>query len=186
MKLFPVIALSGFAVLTLAAAEAPPSPALTAVRTVYLLPMSHGMDQFLADRLTAAHAVQVVSDPQTADAVFTDHLGENFEQSMQTLYPKPAPPTAADEKTDAKTETKKTDQSQASQIAATADKAAATAPVSTFGRGKGTFFLVDRRTRNVLWSTYQRPKGGHPDELRHTAEAIVRQFKAARSGKAED
>jgi len=182
MKLFPVIGLSGFAVLALAAAEAPPSPALTAVRTVYILPMSRGMDQFLADRLTVAHAVQVVSDPQTADAVFTDHLGENFEQSMETLYPKPAPPKAADDKGD----TRKTDQSQASEIAATADKAAATAPVSTFGRGKGTFFLVDRRTRNVLWSTYQRPAGSRPEELRHTAEAIVKQFKAARTGKAEE
>jgi len=187
MKLFPVIGLSGFAVMALGAAEAPPSPELTAVRTVYILPMSRGMDQFLADRLTTAHAVQVVSDPQTADAVFTDHLGENFEQSMETLYPKPAPQKAADDKAaDNKEETKKADQSQASQVAATADKAAATAPISTFGRGRGTFFLVDRRTRNVLWSTYQRPKGMHPDELRHTADAVVKQFKAARTGKAED
>jgi len=182
MKLFPVIALSGFAVLALSAAEAPPPPALAAVRTVYLLPMSKGMDQFLADRLTAAHAVQVVSDPQTADAVFTDHLGENFEQSMETLYPKPVPPKEADEKTD----TKKADKSEVSQIVGAADKAAATAPASTFGRGKGTFFLVDRRTRNVLWSTYQRPSGGRPEELKHTAELIVKHFKAARSGKAED
>jgi hypothetical protein len=174
--------LSGFAVLALAAAEAPPSPALTAVRTVYILPMSRGIDQFLADRLTVTHAVQVVSDPQKADAVFTDHLGENFEQSMETLYPKPAPPKTSD----AKEDTKKADQSQVGQLVASSNQAAATAPVSTFGRGRGTFFLVDRRTRDVLWSTYQKPTGSHPEELKHTAEAIVKQFKAARSGKAED
>ena len=182
MKLLPVIGLSGFAVLALAAAEAPPSPELAAVHTVYILPMSRGMDQFLADRLTVTHAVQVVSDPQKADAVFTDHLGENFEQSMENLYPKPAPSKVADQKDD----TKKADQSQLGQLVATADQAGATAPMSTFGRGRGTFFLVDRQTRNVLWSTYQKPAGSRSDELRHTAEAIAKKFKAARTGKAEE
>ena len=30
---------------------------------------------------------------------------------------------------------------------------------STFGRGKGTIFLVDVKTRRVLWSVFEPPKG---------------------------
>jgi len=183
MKLFQVIGFASFAALALAAADAPPPPQIAAVQRVYILPMSRGMDQFLADRLTALNIIQVVSDPQNADAVFTDHLGANFEESMDTLYPKPAPP--APPKADDDT-TKKTGQSHVEEIVGAADKAQASAPVSTFGRGRGTFFLVDRHSRNVLWSTYRKPAGTRPDDLRHTADYVARQFKQARTGKQEE
>jgi len=51
------------------------------------------------------------------------------------------------------------------------------AHISTFGRGKGTFFLVDRGTRAVLWSAYQRPKDTTPGELEKTAEKVVKQLR---------
>ena len=44
------------------------------VSSVYILPMSGGMDQFLANRLTTLGVFQVVTDPQRADAVITDRI----------------------------------------------------------------------------------------------------------------
>ena len=59
---------------------------LSDIKTVYVLPMSNGLDQYLAVELTTGAVLQVVTDPQKADAVFTDHLGESFEQTLADLY----------------------------------------------------------------------------------------------------
>jgi hypothetical protein len=175
MKWLYLIGLAGLAVLPLAAAEAP-APQLAGVQTVYILPMGNGMDQYLANCLTSMHVVQVAADPQNADAIFTDRLGETFEHRLEDLYPKPAPPKADGDKS-------KDDDSAVNDAATLADKSQATAPVSTFGRGKGTFFLVDRKTRNVLWSTYEKPSGTRPEQLKHTADVIAKQFRNARTSK---
>src|SRR5947209_10650929 len=66
------------------------NPQLLNVHTVYILPMAAGMDQYLANRLTDRAVLQVVSDPQRADAVFTDHLGQSFEEKLNQLYTPPA------------------------------------------------------------------------------------------------
>jgi hypothetical protein len=177
MKWLHVIGLSSLAVIAgLAASSDAPSPQVAAVRAVYILPMSAGMDQYLANRLTAMHVVQVAADPQNADAIFTDRLGETFERRLEDLYPKPAPPKADADKD-------KDKDSAVSDAVTLADKGQATAPISTFGGGKGTFFLVDRRTRNVLWSTYEKPAGTRPEQLKHTADIVAKQFNTARTGK---
>ena len=49
--------------------------------------------------------------------------------------------------------------------------------LASFGRGKGTFFLVDRRTRSVIWSIYEKPKNTSATELNKTAERVVNQLK---------
>ncbi len=56
--------------------------ALHDVHTVYIFPMRHALDQYLAARLTEEHVFQVVSDPKTADAVFTDRIGAPFERTF--------------------------------------------------------------------------------------------------------
>jgi hypothetical protein len=74
-------------------------PALTGVRNVYLLPMSGGLDQYLANKLTASRNFQVVTDPAHADAILSDQVGEGFEERLAELYPPPPPPDKpADEK----------------------------------------------------------------------------------------
>src|SRR5438128_12472019 len=60
---------------------------ISQVQSVYLLPMSGGLDQYLANRLSGVF--RVVTDPKLADAVFTNQLGETFEQQLAKLY---APP----------------------------------------------------------------------------------------------
>src|SRR5687768_3537606 len=74
-------------------------PSLTRIRNIYLLPMSGGLDQYLANKLTEAGRYQVVTDPKHADALFTDQLGEAFEGQYTDLYPPPAPPKPEPSKT---------------------------------------------------------------------------------------
>lgn len=125
---------------------------LADVKTVYLLPMSNSLDQYLAIRLTTGTSLQVVTDPQKADAVLTDRIGASFEQTLDDLYkPKPAKGDKEDNQTQ--------DSSRPAMQA--------------MSRGKGAIFLVDRKTRNVLWSTYAMAKSTAPDDMNHLADRIV-------------
>ena len=135
------------------------------IKAVYLLPMSSGLDQYLAQQLTASAVLQVVTDPQKADVILTDHLGESFEQSLADLYqPKPK----ADEKS----------------ADANEDKGAPVARSGMQGkRGRGTIFLVNRRTHEVLWSVYELPKDSRPAGLRRSAGRISDQLAKSIKGK---
>jgi hypothetical protein len=130
---------------------------LPAVESVYLLPMSNGLDQHLANRLAASGLFRVVADPKQAKAIFTERLGEVFEERLKTLLapaePKPSTQNKADE--------------------------AAVPRVSSFGKGKGTIFLVDAASRRVLWSTYEKPRNSSPQEQDRTAQRIVDRLKAS-------
>ena len=157
MKLFSVIGLA------CACAIGATNPQLGKVQSVYILPMANGMDQFLANQLTNSSVFQVVADPQKADAIVTDRLGETFEDKMKELYPPPKP---------AEAEGKEKEEQSGALF---------TPPPmqSSFARGRGNFFVVDRQSRNVLWSTYERPKNSTPVELTKTATKVVRHLKQA-------
>ena len=145
---------------------------LSDVHTVYLLRMSKGLDQYLANRLSSDHVFQIVTDPKLADAVFTDQIGEGFEAKLEDLFPppeseKPAPPPkpAKDAKDDE-------DAPPANKLMTeTVNKLAA--PTSSWGRSNGTVFLVWAKSRQVVWSAYQPAKGGTSKELDRTANDIV-------------
>jgi hypothetical protein len=149
MKLFYVLALAATTVLEAA------NPQLKQVNAVYILGMSSGMDQYLANQLTSMGVLQVVTDPQKADAVITDQLGETFESKLKELYPR-----------DTKAKSKD----------ANADDLSGTARVSSLGRGRGNFFIVGKGGA-VLWSTYEQPKDSTPEELTKTARKVVRRLK---------
>ncbi len=55
--------------------------------------------------------------------------------------------------------------------------------VSTLSRGKGTYFLVDRRSRIVLWSMYSKTKDVQPNSLDKNAEKVVEHLGKDFSGK---
>jgi len=124
--------------------------------TVYLLPMANGLDQYLAHRITATGVLQVVVDPAKADVVFTDRLGEALQERLKAL----SPAAAGEKKEEAE------------------DKAGdrPAAPISSV-RGKGTVFLVDKASGNVIWSAYEPPRNTTPDELDRAARRIVEQLK---------
>ncbi len=130
------------------------------IKTVYLLPMTYSLDQFLAMRLTKAGIIQVVTDPNLADAVFSDQIGAAFEQKLNALY---SPPKTGEPKDD---KDSKDQPAFASQAGA--------------GRSKGSVFLVDRRTRNVIWSDYVRPKSGQAEDLTRAADKIAAQLEKDR------
>ncbi len=174
MKRFAIL-LSGLAGVLFAQ----PKPQPSQVRAVYLLPMMHGLDQHLANQLTSRGVYVVVADPKKADAVFTDHLGQGFESELDDLVPLPEPaPTPAPPKPEAKDKDSKANtkdkDAEAEEKAPNLDmKQANDRHYSSFGRTRGTLFLVDARTRTVLWSIYEKPKDSSSQELEKTAERVV-------------
>jgi len=175
MKLFSLLALG--AALIMAAAN----PQLHQVTRVYILAMGGGMDQFLANQLTKFHVFDVVTDPQKADAILTDHVGQAFESQLDTIYPPPKPPAEAKKKEDDSS----TDDAKSKKDKLNDVDLSGAPHVSTFGRGKGNFFLVDRGSRSVLWSAYQRPKDSTPGEMEKTAGKVVKQLRDDLTDKTE-
>ena len=125
------------------------------VQTVYVMPMAGGLEQFVAQRLAREKVLRVVADPRQADAVLTDRIGDAFEQRMAELFPGEPRPRAENEKP-------KDDR-----------------PVRAFatGRGRGTIFLVDAKSRHVIWSVYEKARTRTPEEMNRTAGRIVEQLK---------
>jgi hypothetical protein len=117
-------------------------------KTVYILPMAAGLDQYLAQWLTKDQVMQVVTDPKVAEVVMTDRLGEAFEQKMKTLRPDGE---------------KKSDENVRNTFRTT--------------KPRGTIFLVDAKSRQVLWSDYQKPPHSSSDgDLNRAAEQIARKL----------
>jgi hypothetical protein len=163
------------------------------VHTVYLLPMTNGLDQYLANRLTNLGVFQVVTDPKKADAVLTDGLGAAFENRLDELFPAPpaeASPDAAKKKAPAAAPVKGKAGEPAVKDESGGDtgdtgkaepgsavKGDTAVRFSSFRRSKGTVFLVDPRNRTVLWSVYDRPKDSSSGEMDRTAERIASRLK---------
>ena len=133
---------------------------MSGVKTVYLLPMSSGLDQYLAVRLTTASVLQVVVDPRNADAILTDHIGQSFEDRLDVMYG--AKPKTEDDKNGSEPQF---------------------ARLTSGARSRGAVFLVNRKTRDVLWSTYERPKGPAPADLNRAADRIADKLAKAIKGK---
>jgi hypothetical protein len=169
-----------------AAAFAGVNPQLHDIKRVYILAMGSGMDQYLANQLTNAGVFEVVTDPKKADAIVTDNVGEGFQKKLDEIYaPPPAPKKPADTAkpaADASTldvgdsntpDPKAAQKSPLSDL----DFSGGAVRVSSLTRGKGNFFVVDRSSRTVLWSVYDRPKNSTPRELTKTAAQIVKHLK---------
>lgn len=145
---------------------------LAGVHSVYILQMSRGMDQYLANRLTNDRVFQVVTDPKLANAILTDHIGEGFEQELDTLLPSPEPVKKAAPPPPVK------DKNKPAAPLLPFDTESKLPPVrSTFGTSKGTLFLVDPKSHQVLWSIYDPAKGSDSKEMDRTASEIINRLK---------
>jgi hypothetical protein len=179
-----------------AAAFAGVNPQLLQVKRVYILSMGSGMDQFLANQLTTTGVFEVVTDPKKADAIVTDNVGEAFQKKLDDLYPPPPKPEAA--KTQAEATRPAADSDSSIDVGDNSasdakpgrknafegvDFSGGGARSSSFGRGKGNFFVVERNSRIVLWSVYERPKDSTPGELTKTASRVVKHLKEDMTGK---
>ncbi len=155
------------AAMSVANAGAEAHPELMEVKSVYLLPMTYSLDQFLAIRLTKGGVLQVVTDPNLADAILSEHIGTGLEEQLKALY--------GEKKTESDDKDKDKDKGTASFAG----------PMAGGTRSKGAVFLVDRKTRSVIWSDYVRPKNSQPDELNHVADKIAAQLEKDRKVKKE-
>ena len=139
--------------LSLAAAALAAQQAPGGARQVYLMPMAGGLDQYLAEQLTHDHVLLVVTDPKNADVIMTDRIGEAFEQKMAQLFPPPKD-TAKDD-----------------------DKPAGTVRNSfQSSNPRGTVFLVDARSRQVVWSDHEKPGQTTDRQLSREAARIVKKL----------
>ena len=141
------------------AASLMPAANLGEVKTVYLLPMAGALDQYLAIQLTTGSILQVVTDPQKADAILTDRIGSGLKETLAELY-----------------DEKPKDQNK--------DELGAGRPsVQPIARGRGAIFLVDRKTRDVLWAANERPKDNSAGEIDRAASRIASKLARSLKGK---
>jgi hypothetical protein len=166
-RLLLILSLSG---VTLSAAE------LSAVHSVYLLPMGNSLDQYLANRLTSEHVFLVVTDPKLAHAVFTDRIGAAFEEKLADLLSVPAAAPSQPAANQGGT-TQPSPVPAGTLLTETVNKLSNPATNSSFGRGKGTIFLVDTKSKQVIWSFYEPPKGSTGQQLDRGASDIVNHLK---------
>jgi hypothetical protein len=154
---------------------------LTVGRTVFLMPMSHNLDQFIVNSLTQMHVLQVVTDPAKADIVMTEQVGAAFESRLNDLYSPPADPKPAVAAKEPKAKPATPDEPEAHGLASMlgdpANKPDKQGSMGLYGRGRGTIFLVDVQSRQVLWSAFDKPKSSSPYELDRTAHHIVKRLK---------
>ena len=139
-------------------------------RTVYILEMANGLDQHLSNRLTSGRVMWVVLEPTSADAVFTESLDDAFWSWLSRTYPRTGGAAA---KTAGANGTE-TDLAAPEDRGPRVDK-----PAGVNFKRMGMVFLVDPRTRVVLWSAWENPKNPSAVELGHSAERIANQLKAA-------
>ena len=151
------------------------------VRTVYVTPMAHGLDQYIANQLTREHVLDVTADPARADAIFTDRLGQVLQDQLEKLHPTPKPPDPKPAAEGENTDSAKSDSAKSEAKDKPAGPKTIREPdpphVSTFGRAKGTLFLVDARSRVVLWSLYEKPVTSSPRNLDSAAKRVIAQLK---------
>jgi hypothetical protein len=153
------------------------NPDLQKVHTVYLLSMSNSMDQYLANRLTTEGVLQVVTDPNLADAVLTDRLGLGFEERLKQLYPPPVPPPPPRAESDKEKEKDKDKDGKKDLSDALKADEAVQRNIMGSRPTRGNFFLVDRRTKQVVWSVYSPSKDSSARQLSNTAVKVVDHLK---------
>jgi hypothetical protein len=142
-----------FLVMSFAAVSLCSAAQLKDVKSVYFYPMLSGFEQHLANQIVRDHVYRVVSDPKLADAVFTDQIGDAFLYKLDHINTPTAP---------------------ANGSGSISGMTAGDAPhESSFSRGKGTIFLVDAKSKQVVWSIYEKPKDSLPATLDKTARKII-------------
>ncbi len=135
---------------------------LSGAKNVYLMPMPGGLEQYVALQLTQSGVLQVVTDSTKADVVLTDRVGEDFQQSLSELDHKgPAAP----------------------QTGKAGEVVFARPNMRPLSRAKGTVFLVDKKSGDVLWSALEKPKGTTVGDLNSAAKHIVEELAKARKTK---
>lgn len=169
-----------------------PNAELGSVGTIYVLPMASGMEQFLAHQVAKQGLYEVTTDPLRADAFLSDFVGTTFELRVEELIKtardkqeKEAEEQARKEAEKSGTAPKKAakkDEDEEAQGGFQVEGSGA-ARVGGFGRGKGNIFLIDAKTRRVLWTGFDIPKNTRAEALQKSAERLTSQLRKEKTGK---
>ena len=143
------------------------------VQKVYLWPMSDSLDQFLAEQVATEGVFDVVIDPKRAQAILTDRISSKFLDGMEELFPTPEEIPEAD-----KEEEEADDPASALAGAYRVERS----PFYSASRAEGAVFLVDVRTREVLWSTFLKGYDTTPKAMHRQARMVVMRLKKQLAG----
>ena len=176
MVRFSLLFLALFSVVSLAA---PPLAGadwerLGRVQKVYLWPMSDSLDQFLAEQVATEGVFDVVVDPKRAQAILTDRISSEFLEGMEELFPTPEEIAEAE-----KEEEEEADDPAAVPAGAYRPERS---PIYSASRAEGAVFLVDVRTREVLWSTFLKGYDTTPKAMHRQARMVVMRLKKQLAG----
>ncbi len=156
-----------FLISTLLATAAP------APRTVYVMPMAHGMDQYIANSLTNTRTLQVTTEPSKADLVLTDRVDADLDEFLDYNKPRPRrtsePPSAVGQG--------QNDHTMMPDMLNAVIAVPSPGRISSLTRPKGTLFLVDATSRQIVWSTFETTKNQNPKQLARLAQRVVERLK---------
>ena len=144
------------------------------VQKVYLWPMSDSLDQFLAEQVATEGVFDVVVDPKRAQAILTDRISSKFLEGMEELFPTP------EEMAEAEKEEEEGADDPASALTGT--YRVERSPIYSASRAEGAVFLVDVRTREVLWSTFLKGYDTTPKAMHRQARMVVMRLKKQLEG----
>lgn len=136
---------------------------LGSAQPIYFWAMQGSLDQYLAEQAAAAGSVQVTVDPKMAKAIMTDRIDAPFLEAMDELFP-----------VEGREAPKKPEDSIEGdfQVSRPSNRPK--------GTPKGTIFLVDVRTRQVLWSTFLGELDARPKSLHREAQKVIERLTAGR------
>ncbi len=159
--------------LILAALTAPLLAAdLSSVGPVYFWPMNGALDQYVAEQATSSGVFAVTVDPARAKTVMTDHIDAKFFEGMNEIFVDEAEIAAAEENDDDEEATGSIESGLAPQRAANRPRSSP----------KGTVFLVNIRSRQVVWSTFLGEFDRSPKKLHKKAQQVISDLGKSMSG----
>lgn len=173
-----------------------PNADLSSVGTVYVLPMASGMEQFIAHQVAKQGIYEVTTDPLRADAFISDFVGASFEIRVDDLLKAARDKKEKDAAELAKKEAEKSGEAAKKPAKKTKDEdeetdggfqieSMASGRVGAFGRGKGNIFLVEAKTRRVLWTGFDIPKNTRAEAMQKSADKLVSQLRKEKTGKSK-
>jgi hypothetical protein len=129
---------------------------LGSAQPVYFWPMQSSLDQYLAEQAATTASLDVTVDPKMAKAIMTDRIDAPFLEAMDELFPIEGreEPKAADDSIEG-------------------DFELARPKNRPKGTPRGTIFLVDVKTRKVLWSTFLGDYDSTPKSLHREASKVI-------------
>ncbi len=161
--------------LILAALAAPLMAAdLSSLGPVYFWPMNGALDQYVAEQATSSGVFAVTVDPARAKTVMTDHIDAKFFEGMNEIFVDEAETAAA-----AAANEDDEEEASGSIESGLAANRPANRPRSS---PKGTVFLVDIQSHQVVWSTFLGEFDRSPKKLHKKAQQVISDLGKSMSG----